>query len=308
MRVIAGVDIGGTNTKIGLVDENGNILRRQRFSTKGCPNYEQFIDAIGSMIRELLETNELLVGIGIGAPNGNFYSGSVEHAPNMPFKGVLTIRDSLKKQFDCPIVLTNDANAAAMGEKLYGGAKHLDDFIVITLGTGVGSGIYCNGQLVYGHDGLAGELGHVVIFQNGRPCGCGRNGCLEAYANEKGIQLTFKELKSKFTNSSLLHESIINAKIIAEHARNGDDLGIEVFNTTAAYLGFAFANFMAFLSPKAIFIFGGISKAGELLRAPLIKEMERNMLNVFKNKLELHFSALEGDDAAILGAAALIKA
>jgi len=306
MKVVAGVDIGGTNTKIGLVNEDGKIFKHTRFSTVACGTYEVFIDKIGSEIRNMLEIDQELGGIGIGAPNGNFFSGAVEFAPNMPFKGLLPIRDSLQKSFDCPIVLTNDANAAAVGEKLYGGAKDYNDFIVITLGTGVGSGIYCNGQLVYGHDGFAGELGHVIVFPGGRLCGCGRKGCLEPYGNERGIQQTFNELKTLYPNSSILQESAINAKVIATHAHQGDKLGIEVFKKTGEYLGFAFANFMAFLSPKAIFLYGGISHAGELLRQPLIAEMERNMLNIFQNKLEICFSELPDDDSAILGAAAMV--
>lgn len=307
MKIRAGVDVGGTNTKIGLVDSNGNILKHARFSTADCSTYEIFIDSIGNSIRELLVPEDELVGIGIGAPNGNFFTGAVESAPNMPFKGVLTIRDSLKKSFDCPIVLTNDANAAAMGEKIYGAAKNYNDFIVITLGTGVGSGIYCNGQIVYGHDGFAGELGHVIVYPNGRLCGCGRKGCLEPYGNERGVRQTFNELKDKFPNSHLHQITEINAKVIAQHAQQGDELGIAVFEQTGKYLGFAFANFMAFLSPKAIFLFGGISRAGELLSKPLIAEMERNMLNIFQNKLEIRFSELPDDDAAILGAAAMVK-
>lgn len=306
MKIRAGVDVGGTNTKIGLVDSNGNILKHARFSTADCSTYEIFIDSIGNSIRELLDPEDELVGIGIGAPNGNFYSGCVEFAPNMPFKGVLTIRDSLKKSFDCPIVLTNDANAAAMGEKLYGAAKDYEDFIVITLGTGVGSGIYCNGQLVYGHDGFAGELGHVIVYPGGRLCGCGRRGCLEPYANQRGVLQTLEELKPNFPESSLHGIEPINAKIISDHAHAGDALAIAVFQQTGKYLGFAFANFMAFLSPKAIFLFGGISRAGDLIRKPLIDEMERNMLIVFKDKLEVRFSELSDDDAAILGAAALV--
>ena len=306
MKVFAGVDIGGTNTKIGLVSVDGKVITHKRFSTAACETYEVFIDQISKNIRELVENEHELMGIGIGAPNGNYYSGCVEFAPNMPFKGVLTIRDSLKKSFDCPIVLTNDANAAAMGEKIYGAAKNYNDFIVITLGTGVGSGIYCNGQIVYGHDGFAGELGHVIVFPNGRSCGCGRKGCLEPYANERGIHQTFNELKSEYPDSCLHQIAEINAKVIAQHAQQGDELGIAVFAQTGKYLGFAFANFMAYLSPKAIFLFGGISRAGELLRQPLIEEMERNMLNIFHNKLEIRFSELPDDDAAILGAAAMV--
>jgi glucokinase len=307
MRIIAGVDIGGTNTKMGLVAEDGTILKRTRFSTKACGTYEIFIDSISKGIRELLDAEHELIGIGLGAPNGNFYSGCVEMAPNMPFKGVLPIRDSLKKVFDCPIVLTNDANAAAMGEKIYGAAKDYNDFIVITLGTGVGSGIYCNGQLVYGHDGFAGELGHVIVYPNGRLCGCGRKGCLEPYANERGVRQTYEDLKSLYPGSPLHQEQKISGFILSKHAEQGDELAIAVFKKTGEYLGFAFANFMAFLSPKAIFLFGGISRAGELIRQPLIDEMERNMLVNYKNKLEVRFSELPDDDAALLGAAALIQ-
>lgn len=306
MKVIAGVDIGGTNTKIGLVSPKGRVIRYNRFKTGSLPNFEQFILAIVEHINALVLPNEELIGIGIGAPNGNFYSGSVEHAPNMPFKGILPIRETLKNHFSCRVELTNDANAAAMGEKLYGAAKDYEDFIVITLGTGVGSGIYCNGQLVYGHDGFAGELGHVIVYPGGRLCGCGRRGCLEPYANQRGVLKTLEELKPNFPESSLHGIEPINAKIISDHAHTGDALAIAVFEQTGKYLGFAFANFMAFLSPKAIFLFGGISRAGDLIRKPLIDEMERNMLIVFKDKLEVRFSELSDDDAAILGAAALV--
>lgn len=306
MKVVAGVDIGGTNTKIGLINERGEILSRSRFSTRGCQTYESFIDSISNGIKALMTEDIELIGIGIGAPNGNYFTGAVELAPNMPFKGVLPIRDSLKNSFDCRIELTNDANAAAMGEKIYGAAKDYTDFIVITLGTGVGSGIYCNGQLVYGHDGHAGELGHVIVYPHGRACGCGRFGCLEPYANEKGIRTTFEELKASFPSSSLHHEEKISGFSIAQHAKAGDELAIEIFKKTGEYLGFAFANFMAYLSPKAIFLFGGISRAGELIRKPLIEEMERNMLNIYQNKLEVRFSELPDDDAALLGAAALV--
>lgn len=306
MRIIAGVDIGGTNTKIGLVKEDGTIVKRARFNTKGCYTYESYIDSISKGIKSMLDSEHELIGIGIGAPNGNYFSGAVEFAPNMPFKGVLPIRDSLKKSFDCRIELTNDANAAAMGEKIYGGAKDYNDFVVITLGTGVGSGIYCNGQLVYGHDGHAGELGHVIVYPNGRECGCGRKGCLEPYANEKGIRRTFDELKSNYPSSSLHREERISGFSIAQHAKSGDELAVEIFKKTGEYLGFAFANFMAYLSPKAIFLFGGIARAGELIRQPLIEEMERNMLNIYQNKLEVRFSELPDDDAALLGAAAMV--
>lgn len=307
MNIIAGVDIGGTNTKLGLVAQDGTIIKRARFSTKACETYEVFINSISMAIHELLEEQHVLIGIGIGAPNGNFYTGCVEMAPNMPFKGVLPIRDSLRKIFDCPIQLTNDANAAAMGEKIYGAAKDYNDFILITMGTGVGSGIYCNGQLVYGHDGFAGELGHVIVYPNGRLCGCGRNGCLEPYANERGVRQTFEELKTQYPNSTLHAEEKISGFSISKHAQHGDELAIAVFKKTGEYLGFAFANFMAFLSPKAIFLFGGISRAGELIRKPLVEEMERNMLVNYKNKLEVRFSELPEDDAALLGAAALIQ-
>jgi glucokinase len=308
MKVVAGVDIGGTNTKIGLIDEHSKIVARTRFKTKSCKKYEDFVNAISQTIMGLLTPNQKLVGIGIGAPNGNFYSGCIEFAPNLQFKGVLPLRDSISKFFSCPVKLTNDANAAAIGEKVFGGAKNMNDFIVITLGTGVGSGIYANGQLVHGHDGFAGELGHVITFPNGRLCGCGRKGCLEPYANERGIRDTFLELKNDYPHSLLHHVDQINGFTISEKARENDELGIEVFKRTGKYLGFAFANFVATLSPQTIFIFGGISNAGELIMEPLKEEMEKNLLQVYRGKIEVRFSELPNDDAALLGAAALIMA
>lgn len=307
MDYIVGVDIGGTNTKIGLVNMQHNVVEHTRFRTTSCTDYDEFITNIVLQIKNILPNGANLLGIGIGAPNGNYYSGSVEHAPNMPFKGILPIRESVANHFNCKVALTNDANAAAMGEKIYGAAKEYNDFIVITLGTGVGSGIYCNGKLVYGHDGFAGELGHVIVYPNGRLCGCGRNGCLEPYANQRGIMQTYEELKKNYPNSSLLNEEKLNAKIISEHAKKGDALGLAVYQKTGEHLGFAFANFMAFLSPKSIFLYGGISRAGEILRQPIIETMESYMLGVFKNKLEINYSQLPDDDAAILGAAALIS-
>jgi glucokinase len=307
MQIRIGIDIGGTTTKFGVIDSTGTVLKRNRISTTEHCSFDTYILAIVSVIKELIDKHEL-IGIGIGAPNGNVHSGMIEFAPNMPWKTKLPVRDELKKHFNCPIELTNDANAAAMGEKLYGGARKMNDFIVITLGTGVGSGIYINGKLAYGHDGFAGEIGHVITYPNGRLCGCGRKGCIEAYANNKGIIKTWEELKNNFVSSPLsaIPENEISTKTIAAYAEQEDSLALSVFEKTGEYLGLALANAMAFTSPQAFFLFGGITQVGEILREPIQRHMEANMLNIYKNKVQLLFSELPEDDAGIMGAAALI--
>lgn len=307
MQIRIGIDIGGTTTKFGVIDSKGNVLDRSRISTTGHFSFDTYISLITTEINTLKKNHELL-GIGIGAPNGNVHSGMIEFAPNMPWKTKLPLRDELKKHFNCPIELTNDANAAAMGEKLYGGARKMNDFIVITLGTGVGSGIYINGKLAYGHDGFAGEIGHVITYPNGRLCGCGRKGCIEAYANNKGILKTWEELKNNFVSSPLsaIPENEISTKTIAAYAEQEDSLALSVFEKTGEYLGLALANAMAFTSPQAFFLFGGITQVGEILLEPIQRHMEANMLNIYKNKVQLLFSELPEDDAGIMGAAALI--
>jgi glucokinase len=309
MNVRIGIDIGGTNTKFGLIGDDGQVLNRSRISTTAFDSFDTYMAAVVEEVRKLVTPEVNLLGIGIGAPNGNVHSGMIEFAPNMPWKSKLPVRDKIREAFTCPVELTNDANAAAMGEKLFGGAKHMNDFIVITLGTGVGSGIYINGKLAYGHDGFAGEIGHVITYPGGRLCGCGRRGCIEAYVNAKGILRTLAEEKYNFPNSELakLDESQITTKVISEYAEKGDELAMQIFEKSGEYLGLTLANSMAYTSPEAFFLFGGITKAGELLREPIHRHMEANMLNIFQNKVKVLFSELPEDDAAILGAAALVQ-
>ena len=250
-----------------------------------------------------------LAGIGIGAANGNYFSGCIENAANLPWKGVVKIVEAFEKQFGVPVFLTNDANAAAIGEMVYGGAKGMTDFIEITLGTGLGSGIVTSGKMLYGHDGFAGECGHVIVERGGRDCGCGRKGCLETYVSATGVVRTATELLAKRNIDSELR-SIPNSELtalkVSQAANRGDAIAKEVFEFTGEMLGRALADFVAITSPQAIFLFGGLVKAGEILFEPVRRAMEANMLNIFKNKVQVLPSQL-GDDAAILGSAALVS-
>ena len=308
MKVRIGIDIGGTNTKFGLISLDGTVLKRLRIATGSFDTFDDYITELISVAKSMVKKDDELVGIGIGAPNGNVHSGMIEFAPNMPWKTKLPVRDKIREAFDCPVELTNDANAAAMGEKIFGGAKEMNDFVVITLGTGVGSGIYINGKLAYGHDGFAGEIGHVITYPGGRLCGCGRRGCIEAYVNAKGILRTLTEEKYNYPESELgkIDEKSVTTKIISEYAEKGDKLALQVFEKTGEYIGLTLANSMVYTSPEAFFLFGGITKAGELLRKPIHHHMEANMLNIYQNKVKVLFSQLPEDDAAILGAAALV--
>jgi glucokinase len=250
-------------------------------------------------------------GIGVGAPNGNYYQGTVEYAPNLPWKGVIPLASLISKRFGLPTSLTNDANAAAVGEMMYGAARGMRDFIMITLGTGVGSGIVANGQLIYGHDGFAGELGHTIILPEGRlHWGTGARGSLEAYASATGIRLTALELLDKHQSKTSLLRNIPAEQLESHHvfecAQEGDEIAIEVFEYTGKVLGMALANFVMFSSPEAIVLFGGPTKAGELIMKPVRQHMEENLLPIFRNKVKLVFSLLKESDAAILGASALV--
>jgi glucokinase len=249
-------------------------------------------------------------GIGVGAPNGNFYSGTVEYAPNLPWKGIIPFAKMMEGKFKLPVVLTNDANAAAIGEMMYGAAQGMRDFIMITLGTGVGSGIVANGKLIYGHDGFAGELGHTITIPNGRLHeGTGKHGSLESYASATGVRLTAIEMMSKTTDPSLLRDipvDQITSKKVYEAAVRGDKLAKEVFDFTGQILGLALANFVMFSSPEAIILFGGLTKAGDLILQPTRESMEANLLKVFQNKVKILVSHLKESDAAILGASALV--
>ncbi len=307
-----GIDIGGTNTEIGLVDQNGNIWAECKISTSNYPEVDDYVTALTVAINKSLKAvteNYVLKGIGIGAPNGNYYTGSIEFAPNLLWKGVVPLVELLNKNFHVKIALTNDANAAAMGEMIYGAAKGMKDFIVITLGTGLGSGIVVNGKVVYGHDGFAGEVGHTIYDPQGRLCGCGRKGCLETYASATGIKKTVIELLDKTSESSLLRsvaENDLSSKNIYEAAVKGDKIALEAFDYTARILGLKLADSIAYTSPEAIFLFGGLALAGDYILKPTKKYMEENLLQIFKNKVKLEISGLMGKNAAVLGAAALI--
>jgi len=248
--------------------------------------------------------------VGAGTPNGNYFTGSIEFAPNLNWKGVIPFAQMLEDRVGIPVALTNDANAAAIGEMTYGAARGMKDFIVITLGTGVGSGIVVNGQLVYGHDGFAGELGHVIMRRhNGRICGCGRAGCLEAYTSATGVARTAREYLEMRPGDQTRLRNIpiddITSKDVFDAAMAGDEMAKEIFRFTGEMLGEAFADFVAFSSPEAIILFGGLSKAGDLIMKPIRESMEKNLLNIFKNKVKLMFSELKESDAAVLGASAL---
>lgn len=308
---VLGIDIGGTTTKFGFVDAQGNIMAKYRLDTSIYPSAQDFITALHNEVQNLLQKypNIHLKGIGIGAPNANYHTGLIEQAPNLPWKGTIPFAQYVKEVFQLDVEITNDANAAALGELLFGAAKGLKDFIMITLGTGVGSGIVCNGNLVYGHDGYAGELGHTIIKPGGRRhWSTGIEGCLEAYASATGISITAKKMRAEHPSSLLNNypEDELDSKAVYDCAMKGDTVAIEVFRYTGKILGQALANFVMFSSPKAIFLFGGVIKAGELLRKPTQQHMEKNLFPIFKNKVELIFSELDEADAAILGAAALV--
>ena len=312
-KVAVGVDIGGTNSVYGLVDEQGEIICEGVFPTRNYPDFDQYIEELYIGIQSLLKRagDEVeLVGIGIGAPNGNYYTGTIEFAPNLVWKGVLNIVEKIKRYFPTvPVIITNDANAAAVGEMVYGGAKGMKDFLVVTLGTGLGSGFVANGKLIYGHDGFAGELGHVVVNKTGRICGCGRKGCLETYASATGIKRTvFKLLADHIEDSEFRRITYdgLTAEMITKAALNGDPIAIEAYEYTGKLLGEALADAVALTSPEAIFLFGGLAKAGKYIFEPTKKYMEQNLLAIFRNKVKLLPSGIDGKNAAVLGASALV--
>lgn len=309
-----GIDIGGTNTVFGIVDHRGNILYRGAISTRKQETIEAYIDELYEALLPFIEDIggiRYIRGIGVGAPNGNYYSGTIEYAPNLKFKGIIPLADLIQKKFNVPAALTNDANAAAVGEMMYGAAIGMKDFIMITLGTGVGSGIVANGQLIYGHDGFAGELGHTIIIPNGRlHPNTGFRGSLEAYASATGVALSAVELLEQRADvPSLLRNyapADIDSRIVYDCAMKGDIIANEVYTYTGEILGMSLANFVMFSSPSAIILFGGLTKAGDLIMKPTKASMERNVLPIFQNKVRLLFSELKEADAAILGASALV--
>jgi glucokinase len=308
-----GIDIGGTGTKFGIVDRVGNVLFSSEMSTRKHAEITSFIDELYILLNELIVKAGgigRMKGIGVGAPNGNFYTGTIEYAPNLPWKGIIPLAKLLEDKFKLPVTLTNDANAAAIGEMMYGAAKGMNDFIMITLGTGVGSGIVANGKLVYGHDGFAGELGHTIIIPDGRLHeGTGKRGSLESYASATGVRLTTLELLEKSDQPSWLRnvpKDEIDSRKVYDAAMEGDELAKEIFEYTGKILGLALANFVMFSSPEAIVLFGGLTKAGDLILKPTRESMEDNLIQVFQNKVKILVSHLKESDAAILGASALV--
>lgn len=316
-KVAIGVDVGGTNTAIGVVDKDGNVIIKDNIATATHGNFEKFIADLAQAIKQLIHSSKLIneeieiAGIGIGAPNGNYYNGTIEYAPNLSFRGVLHFVELLKPHFPelTAIALTNDANAAAIGEMIYGGARGMQNFVMYTLGTGVGSGLVVNGDLVYGHDGFAGECGHTTLIPGGRMCGCGSLGHLEAYCSAPGMKRTAFELMVQYnaTDSLLADKSFLelDSKMIYEAAKAGDKIANMVFEKTGEWLGQGLADSVHHLSPEAIFLFGGPTAAGELIFRPTRESMEKHLLPIFKNKIKILPSELKAGDAAIVGASAL---
>jgi glucokinase len=309
---VIGMDMGGTNTVFGVVDARGNVISKSAIKTNTHDDVNLYINDLHVEIMKLIDAIggiDKIKGIGVGAPNGNYYTGNIEFAPNLPWKGVIPFATMMADKFGIPAALTNDANAAAVGEMTYGAARGMKNFIMITLGTGVGSGIVIDGKVVYGHDGFAGELGHVnVMRNNGRLCGCGRSGCLEAYASATGVARSAREILETSTKTSVLRNipsADITSKDVFDAAMEGDKVAKEIFEFTGKILGEAFSDFVAFSAPEAIVLFGGLAKAGDLILNPIIENMEKNVLAIWKGKVKVLFSELKEADAAILGASAL---
>lgn len=310
---VVGIDIGGTNTVFGIVDARGQVVASDSVKTTKHANFDDYLVDLHDGLSRLIKINDLedqIQGIGIGAPNGNYYTGEIHNPPNLPWGLVIPLAEKVSKVFNgIPVAVTNDANAAALGEMTYGAARGMKDFIMITLGTGVGSGIVINGQLVYGSDGFAGELGHVVVKRhNGRVCGCGRTGCLEAYCSATGVARTAREFLEIRQEESLLRNldmDAITSKDVYDAAMAGDKLAKEIYTYTGTILGEALADFVTFSSPQAIILFGGLAKSGELLLGPVREAFNKNILNIFKGKTKILVSELKEGDAAVLGASAL---
>jgi glucokinase len=309
MQYSIGIDIGGTNSMMGILDKMGNILFEAELITNDYELIEDFAHACYKLLYP--EINKLgfqeFRGIGIGAPNGNYYQGTIEFAPNLRWKGVVPLAKIFSEKFNLNTTVTNDANAAAIGEMMHGAAKGMNDFIMVTLGTGVGSGFVANGKMIYGHDGFAGELGHTIAVRDGRLCGCGRKGCLETYTSATGIVRTANEfLETKTISSSLRNLTTITSKNIYDAAVKGDFLALEIFEFTGKILGQSLADAIAITSPEAIILFGGLAQAGKFIFEPTRKYMEQNLLKIYQGKVKLLPSELKESDAAILGAASLI--
>ncbi len=309
---VIGIDMGGTNTAFGIVDARGTVIASSSIKTGKHSKIEDYIDELYTEISRIIVANDAegkINGIGIGAPNANYFTGVIEDGVNLPWPTPIPLADLITEKFGIPCLITNDANAAAIGEMTYGAARGLKDFIMITLGTGVGSGIVVNGQMVYGHDGFAGELGHVIMKRNnGRVCGCGRTGCLEAYCSATGVARTAREFLEIRDEESLLREydiENITSKDVYDCAVKGDKLALDIFNYTGTILGEALADFVTFSSPEAFVIFGGLTKSGDYIMNPIREAFDKNIMKVFKGKVKILISELKESDAAVLGASAL---
>jgi glucokinase len=309
--VTVGIDIGGTNTKFGIVDRDGKVLTQGSISTQEHEAFESFFQAMTSAIRQALDgsgSNEL-VGIGVGAANGNYYHGTIEHATNLKWKGIIPLAEMFKKEFNVPTIITNDANATAVGEMVFGAAKGMKDFIVITLGTGLGSGFVSNGMLINGKHGIAGEVGHTSVNPAGRYCNCGKRGCLETYVSATGIKRTVYKLLADYLEDSVLRDisfDNLETKMITDAALKGDVVALAAFEYSGRILGMKLAETAVHTDPEAIFLFGGLSLAGDLIFKPTIHHMEANLMPVFRGKIKVLPSGLQNQAASILGASSLV--
>ncbi|MGE4585770.1 MAG: ROK family protein [Mangrovibacterium sp.] len=317
-QVAVGIDIGGTNTAIGIVGREGHVMMKSSIKTPSHGDVNRYVSEVSASVRELIDSVRLVnsdlevLGIGIGAPNGNYYKGTIEYAPNLSFKGVVPLVQLLRQNFGemQVLALTNDANAAAIGEMIYGGASAMKNFVMFTLGTGVGSGVVVDGNLVYGHDGFAGECGHTMLIPGGRLCGCGARGHLEAYCSAPGMKRTAFEImvRDNAADSLLAGKSFreLDSKMIFEAAEKGDRVALEVFEQTGRWLGQGLADTVHHLSPEAIFLFGGPTASGEYIFKPVRESLEDNLLPIFRGKIRVLPSLLKPGDAAIVGASALV--
>jgi glucokinase len=308
-EITVGIDIGGTNTVAGLVDKNGKVLSSGNIATAKYPQVDKFVEALSEMITAISTDKEYkIIGVGIGAPNGNFHKGTIELAPNLAWKGIVPLADMVSKKMNLPVKLTNDANAAALGEMMFGAAKGMKNFAVLTLGTGLGSGIVVNGEVLYGSTGFAGEVGHIIVTPDGRDCGCGRRGCLETYASATGLVRTVQWLLSDMRDKSVLRNiesSALTSEEIARAALLGDPVALHAFDYTAEILAYAIVNLVAVTSPEAIFLFGGLANSGKLLFDPVNSYVDELIQNIFKDTVKVLPSGITESNAAVLGSAAL---
>jgi len=311
-EVTVGIDIGGTNTKIGIVDKAGKLLQHSSIETMSFTEVGDYVNAMTASIRKLkekLSPDTQLLGIGVGAANGNYYTGTIEKSTNLKWKGTIPLAKMFSQEFNIPCLMTNDANAAALGEMIYGNAKGMKDFVVITLGTGLGSGFICNGQLLNGHHGVAGELGHTSVTPNGRFCNCGKRGCLETYVSATGIKRTVYKLLADYLEPSELRGisfEDLNTKMITDAAMRGDGVAKQCFEYTGRILGIKLSDTVVHTDPEAIFLFGGLAQAGDLIFAPTIKHMEENLMPLFRGRVKILPSGLQNQAAPILGASSLV--